>query len=271
MMLRFKYFLCSATLLLLLVGCSSKTYKDIDYLQNIVKDVNVQMTPAQGLIIQPKDLLSIVVTSNDPTLSTAFNITLKAFEAGSPSETIAQSYEKLLGYFVDDNGEIDFPVLGKIHVAGLNRSELQNLLCEELIEKGGVLEPHVIVEFLNAKISVLGEVKHPGQFSISNDKVNILQALSMAGDMTIYGRRDNVRVIREQNGNRRIYTLDVTSKDIFSSEGYYLQQDDIVYVCPSNVRAGQSTINENYVRSGAFILSLSSLAIVLANFLIKVF
>lgn len=267
---RLKNILFYSIAVVFFTACNSKTYKEIDYLQNIVPEVGMQMKLSQGLVIQPKDLLSIIVTSNDPLLSSVFNLTLKAYEAGSPSDQISSSYEKLLGYFVDDDGMIDFPGLGKLKVSGLNRRELEEMLSDELVSRGGLIEPHVVVEFLNSKFTVIGEVNHPGQYHLANEKVSILQALSLAGDMTIYGRRDNVRVIREQNGERQVYVLDVKSREMFNSPGYYLQQNDIVYVCPSNVRAGSSTINENYVRSGSFILSLSSLAVVLTNFLIKI-
>jgi polysaccharide export outer membrane protein len=121
---------------------------------------------------------------------------------------------------------------------------------------------------MNFKISVLGEVSAPGTYSVTGDKITILQALALARDLTIYGQRENVQVIREQNGRRQIYQLDLTRSDIFSSPAYYLQQNDVVYVTPSKVRAGQGEINENYFRSGSFWISLASISMTTINFVI---
>ena len=133
----------------------------------------------------------------------------------------------------------------------------------------GLLKDAVVtVEFLNFKISVLGEVASPGTYSVTGDKITILQALALARDLTIYGQRENVQVIREQNGKRQIYTLDLTNSGIFDSPAYYLQQNDVVYVTPSKVRAGQGEINENYFKSGSFWISLASISMTTINFII---
>ena len=121
---------------------------------------------------------------------------------------------------------------------------------------------------MNFQISVLGEVSRPGTYNVSGDKINLLQALSLAGDMTIFGRRDNIQVTREENGKRHIYVVDVRDSDLYSSPAYYLRQNDIIYVEPNKVRAGQSTINENSFRSVSFWTSLVSSALSIVNMII---
>lgn len=126
----------------------------------------------------------------------------------------------------------------------------------------------VTVEFMNFRISVLGEVNSPGSYTVSGDKITILQALSLAKDLTIYGKRDNITVIREQNGKRESYKIDLRSKNLFDSPAYYLQQNDVVYVEPNKVRARQSTLNENNVRSVGFWTSIGSFLTSVANLII---
>jgi polysaccharide export outer membrane protein len=227
------------------------------------------MAVNQGVLIQPKDIISIIVSSTDPELAASFNLPIASYQAGSEMASVSgSSYQKLLGYSVSNDGDIYFPVLGRIHVAGLNRWELSDLIKHRLIDGKFIKDPVVTVEFMNFKVSVMGEVNYPGTYSIDGDKITILQALSLAKDLTIYGRRDNITIIREQNGERHIYKVDLRSSDLFNSPAYYLQQNDIVYVEPNKVRAGQSTINENNFRSVSFWMSLGSFMVTIANMII---
>ena len=155
------------------------------------------------------------------------------------------SQQRLVGYLVNQDGNIDFPILGEIHVEGLTRMQATELIKKRLIEEELIKDPIVTVQFLNFKVSVIGEVGRPGTFDISGDRITLLEALSMAGDLTIYGRRDRVAVIREKDGKRSILYHDLRSSDIFQSPCYYLQQNDIVYVEPNNAKTGQSRINSN--------------------------
>ena len=159
-------------------------------------------------------------------------------------------------------------MLGTIHVAGLTRWELQDQIKEQIISEGILLDPIVTVEFMNFRISVMGEVTSPGTYSVTGDKITLLGALALAHDLTIFGRRDNVTVIREQNGVRSVYKVDLRKSSMFDSPAYYLQQNDVVYVYPNSVRAGQSTINENYFKSGSFWISLSSVAVTITNLIL---
>ena len=250
------------------VSCNPETYKKINYLQDIDGDTTMSMKVNKGIIIQPQDQLSIIVTSRDPKMAVPFNLSVSTFYTGSELSSSGGASQRITGYIVDNSGDINFPSLGQIHVSGLNRWELQELIKDKLADSGLLRDAVVTVEFLNFKISVLGEVTSPGTYTVTGDKITILQALALARDLTIYGQRDNVQVIREQNGQRQIFSLNLTSSDIFSSPGYYLQQNDVVYVTPSKVRAGQGEINENYFKSGSFWISLASISMTTINFII---
>lgn len=246
-------------ILCLVVGLTAcKTPEKINYIQDIEPGVAQPIESRQSIIIQPKDMLSIVVSTKDPELSAIFNLGVQTNRAGYAKENYS-SGQYLSGYVVDNNGDIDFPVLGKIHAAGLSRWALQEKIAHELTERDLLKDMVVTIEFMNFKVSVLGEVKKPGTYSIEGDKVTVLEAIAMAGDLTVYGIRDEVYVIREENGERQNFKLDLRSKEIFNSPAYYLRQNDIIYVKPNEVRAGQSTINQNSVRSISLWLSITSL------------
>lgn len=247
-------------LIICLIACltACKTPEKINYIQDVEPGVTQPIESRQSIIIQPKDMLSIIVSTKDPELAAIFNLSVQANRAGVPIFSSAYN-QYLSGYVVDNNGDIDFPVLGKIHAAGLSRWALQEKIVRELTERDLLKDMVVTIEFMNFKVSVLGEVKNPGTYSIEGDKVTVLEAIAMAGDLTIYGLRDEVYVIREENGERQNFKLDLRSKDIFNSPAYYLRQNDIIYVQPNEVRAGQSTINQNNVRSISLWLSITSL------------
>ncbi|MBQ9192498.1 MAG: polysaccharide biosynthesis/export family protein [Bacteroidales bacterium] len=253
-----------------LVSCNPQTYKKINYLQDVKRDTTMTMKVNKGIIIQPQDQLSIIVTSRDPKMSVPFNLSVSTFYTGSELASSGGASQRITGYVVDNSGDINFPSLGSIHVAGLNRWELQDLIKDKLSDNGLLRDAVVTVEFLNFKVSVLGEVTAPGTYSVTGDKITILQALALARDLTIYGQREDIQVIREQNGRRQIYKMDLTRSDIFNSPAYYLQQNDVVYVTPSKVRAGQGEINENYFKSGSFWISLASISATMATLIINI-
>lgn len=220
-------------------ACTST--KKILYLQDVVPLKQQEIEQKYEVIIHSDDLLAIMVNSRDPELALPFNMPMVTYQLGSNSG----GQQRVLGYLVDTNGDIDFPILGKIHVEGLTRMQLTELVKNKLIEGDLIKDPIVTVQFLNFKVSVMGEVGRPGSFTISGDRITLLEALSMAGDLTIYGRRDRVGVIRENNGKRTILFHDLRSAEIFNSPCYYLQQNDIVYVEPNKAKSGQSGINQN--------------------------
>jgi protein involved in polysaccharide export with SLBB domain len=256
-----------AVAVMTLSSCATKTYQQINYLQDVQKDSSWTMAMNQGIVIQPKDMISIIVSTRNPALSASFNLPIASYQAGSEMTTM-NGYERLLGYSVDNEGNINFPQLGAIHVSGLTRWQLSDLIKNQLVEKQLLKDPVITVEFMNFKISVMGEVNSPGTYSIDGDKITILQALSLAKDLTIYGKRDNITVIRELNGERHIFKVDIRNSNLFESPAYYLQQNDIVYVEPNRVKAGESTINENNFRSASFWMSFGSFLVTICNMII---
>lgn len=221
------------------MACTSS--KKILYLQDVKPLKEQEIIQEYEAIIHEDDLLSITVNSKNPELALPFNMPLVSYQIGKDSG----GTQRLLGYLVDSRGDIDFPILGKLHVEGLTRSQLIDQIKRRLVDEDLIKDPIVTVQFLNFKISVMGEVSRPGSFSITGDRITLLEALSMAGDLTIYGKRDRVAVIREKDGKRTILFHDLRSADIFKSPCYYLQQNDIVYVEPNRAKAGQSQINQN--------------------------
>ena len=211
-----KIFVRLSILLVLLVvsAASCSTYKKINYIQDAQLDTALTMIANQGILIQPMDMISIVVSSRDPELARIYNLPVVTYQAGSES-SVSNFNQRLIGYSVDNDGNIQFPELGTIHVAGLNRWQLAELIREKLSSL--VKDAVVTVQFMNFKISVTGEVTSPGVFDISGDKITIFEAISLARNLTIYGRRDGVYVIREQNGSRTIYQVDLRTVDMFNS------------------------------------------------------
>ena len=249
-----------------LASCS--TTADIAYFQNKAVNQPEKIDKQAGIVIQPKDMISIVVSSRNPELVAMFNLPLVSYQAGGELE-ISAGQQRLMGYVVDNEGYIEFPVLGRIKVEGYTRWELAKLIKKRLVEDGYLSDAVVTVEFLNFKISVLGEVTSPGSFVIEGDKVTVLQALSLARDLTIYGKRDNVSVIREKDGERVIYQIDLTDVDLFKSPAYYLQQNDVVYVEPSEIKARQSTIDDKGLRLTSILVSSGSLLVSLATLIVN--
>lgn len=241
-------------------SCGHKTYKNIAYFQDVEEDMSLPMDVNRGIVIQPQDKISIVVSTRNSALAQPYNLPRVTYNLGAENDDVGGGGNNgVLGYVVDNSGNINMAGLGQLHVAGMNRWELSNYVRQLLIDRNLLTDPNVTVEFMNFKVSVLGEVGSPGTYNISGDKVTILQALSLAGDLTIMGKRDNITVLREQGKERTFYHLDLRDTDIFNSPAYYLQQSDVVYVYPSKVRAGQSRINENNFRSFNFWVSIPSM------------
>lgn len=247
--------------LCLLAACS--TSREVVYFQDLRPGESEQKIDASyELRLRPKDKISIIVNSRDPQLSNLFNLPYVSRQLGLTSATGSSaggSSQGISAYTLDNEGNIDFPVLGRLKLSGKTREEVAAYIKEELVSQNLVKDPVVTVEFVNLSISVLGEVNHPGRYLIERDKPTLLDALSMAGDLTIYGKRDKVLVLRSEEGVQRVYGVDLRSASyLYSSPVYYLQQNDVIYVEPNNVRARQSTVNGNNVRSTSFWLSLAS-------------
>lgn len=256
---------CIAFVLCVLAGCASQ--KQISYLQDVPDDYRQKITQDYDLKIHPDDLLSIMVNSKDPELAQMFNLPMVSYQIANSNTGYAGGQNRVLGYLVDKEGYIDFPQLGVIKVQGMTRTELTKYIKKQLIEKGLMKDPIVTIQFLNFKVSVLGEVNRPGTFEITSDCITLLDALSLAGDLTVYGQRENVKVIREENGERVVASLDLRNKDLLSSPYYYLQQNDVVYVEPNKVKAGQREINQN--RTIGTFASILSVMVSLAVLIFK--
>lgn len=252
-------------LLTLLVLTSCRSSKEVLYMQDIGAKREQLLENGYEVIIHKDDLLSVMVNSRDPELALPFNMPTVSYQLGN-----SYSQQRILGYLVDAKGNIDFPILGQIHVEGLTRMQLKKLVKKRLIEGDYIKDPVVTVQFQNFKVSVIGEVARPGSFNISGDRVTLLEALSMAGDLSIYGRRDRVAVIREMEGKRVVTFLDLRNSSIFDSPYYYLQQNDIVYVEPNKAKAQMSGINSNnsvgvWLSASSILVSVTSLIINLAK------
>ncbi|MDP2525797.1 polysaccharide biosynthesis/export family protein [Maribacter dokdonensis] len=198
-------------------------------------------------ILQKNDLLSINITSLNAEVTEMFNIANNVGGIQTP------------GYLIDQDGFIRFPVLGKIAVAGLTKKELREYIREELISKRLLMEPIVDIRFMNFKVSVLGEVNQPAVFTIPNEKVTLLEALGMAGDMTIYAQRNNVLLISEEDGIKSTRRIDLTSDELFTSPNYYLRPNDIVYVQPNDRKVRNTS---NATQWFSVILGSLSLAVI---------
>lgn len=257
-------------LLAVLAMSSCRTVKDIAYFQNKAVNQPEKIDKHAGIVIQPKDMLSIVVSSRNPELVAMFNLPVISYQAGSEVAATSAYNQRLMGYVVDNNGYIDFPVLGELKVAGMTRWELSEMIKDRLLSEGLLSDAVVTVQFMNFKVSVIGEVNAPGTYTIEGDKVTVLQALSLARDLTIFGKRENVSVIREKDGERVIYEINLTDVDLFKSPGYYLQQNDVVYVQPSDIKARQSTTDDKTLRMTSIFVSGGSLLVSLASLIVGI-
>ena len=207
-------------------------------------------------IIQKNDLLSITVSSINPQAAEMFNV---ANDAVALSSTNAGSTTRISGYLVGQDGLIRFPVLGNIEAAGKTKNALRNEITNILVERKLMIKPIVDIRYLNYKVSILGEVKNPSVLTIPSEKISLLEALGLAGDITIYGRRDNVTLIREENGVKRIRRIDLTTNEIFGSPFYYLQSNDIIYVEPNSSKIASTNQSTQWI---PVILSAISLSII---------
>ena len=224
------------TVILMMVGCGSS--KEVAYWQNID---SISLAASKGLYdakIMPKDELTILVQTTDPLTSEPFNLRL----TGQTS-----SKNQITGYLVDNDGIINFPIVGKIHVAGLTKTECEDLIKSKIQPYLARTEnPLVSVRTSSYRITVIGEVNRPGVIPVSTEKISLIEAFAEAGDMTIYGKRDNVLLVREdKSGEKHKVRLNMNDANIINSPYYYLQQNDIVYVEPHKVKARNTFFGSN--------------------------
>lgn len=245
----------------LLFSCGSA--KNVAYIQN---SDYVDFSRSQALYdarIMPKDILTVTVNTVNPEASAPFNLIVRN-TLYSTSSSIGTSGGSLQTYLVDNNGCIEFPVVGTLQVGGLTKSQCEKLIHDKIQRYMNAEEnPVVTVRMSNYKISVLGEVARPGMFTVGNEKINIFEALAQAGDLTIYGVRERVKLIREDaKGNKAVYNLNLNDAEIINSPYYYLQQNDIIYVEPNKVKARNSSVGQTtslWLTSTSILISVASL------------
>ena len=257
------HFFTVLSLTALLSACS--TPKNYNYLQDLTNG-QVITTSIDGTIrLQPKDQISILVKSKDPLMSNLFNKGITtSIKAG---QTEGNMY--VTGYTLGPDGYIDFPVLGKILLKGMTRYEAEQTIQKRL-QEDQLKDANVTVEFSNLSFTVTGEVDEPGVYPIQKDAVTLLEALGKAGDISVYGKRDSVMVVRDINGTKKAYVLSLTSaKDFLSSEAYYVRQNDIIYVKANDTKARQSMASGNETRTISFWLSIASVLTTIAVLVFK--
>jgi polysaccharide export outer membrane protein len=245
-------------LALFLFSCASR--KDIVYYQDLDGSSSNIKSNSYEIKIQPDDLLMIIVSAEDPEIALPFNLTTNFVVNTSRPDLVGQQSSQL--YLVDSNGFIEFPVLGKLKVGGLSRSEVLKLLKEKISVY--IKNPIINLRIMNFKVSVQGEVSLPGTYNISSERITLIEALTMAKDLTIYGKRNNILVIREIDGVKSYNRVDITKSDFINSPFYYLAQNDVVYVEPNKNKINGAAIGPNT----GVIISISSLLITLITLLI---
>lgn len=249
------------TCVFILSGCATPT--KVVYLQDVQPNVTVALQEAKEITLKPGDRLRIVVYSRDRELVQMFN--LNNFNMSTIDHNNQNSY-----YTVNKDGKIDMPVLGLISVEGLTRLEVADLIKFRLLSGKLVRDPTVTVEYAGISYFVMGEVGNPGRQLIDRDQITLLEALSQAGDLTIQGRRDNILVLRTEDGKQTPYRVDITqTESLYGSPVYYLQQNDLIYVEPNEMRANQSRLNANTLRTPSFWFSTSSFLLSIILLFIK--
>lgn len=247
----------------LLSSCES--VKDFSYFQDTTAGDVTSVSAADAVItIKPNDRITVLVTSKDPQLSMPFNLvtinnTLNRSPLNGTGALNGNSYTQY--YTVSQTGEITMPVLGKVNVAGLTRAQIEDKICDLIInDENGFKDPTVTVDYANLYVKMLGEFAKPGAVSIDRDQFTLMDAIAKAGDLTVFGNRKNVKVLRMEDGVEKVYEIDMTQrKQMLQSPAYFLQQNDIVYVEPNRTRARQSTVNGNTFLQPSLWISAASL------------
>lgn len=253
---------------LLLIGC--KASHNIVYLQDAGQRaifIPGDLTPIPEAVIKVGDLLSITVNSNTPEAAMPFNLPIypvpraeNAYNIGSGTSGITGSQGALQNYLVDTEGKIVFPVIGKLYVAGMTKSQLSDLIKNRIYPRYINEEPIILIRYAGFKISILGEVARPGVINTNNEKITILEALAYAGDLTMFALRDNILLIREKDGKRETVRIDIRDKNLLNSPYYFLQQDDVLYVQPNEVKINNTAFTSTLAIPVSVIGTLSSLA-----------
>lgn len=265
-MKKIKSLLVAGIIALAVTSCEAPK---LGYFQDVQSGEIEQLSVPQMVRLQPGDKLSILVSSKNPELAYLFNLPVVGHYQSSTSGR-GLTTSTVSHYTVDADGTIDFPVLGRLSVMGLTRSEVSALVKNKLLLSDMIKDPVVTVDFLDMYFSVTGEVAKPGRFIINHDKTTLFDALSQAGDITIFGKRDNVLIMREENGLQKAYRIDLrNAQELYSSPAFYIQQNDMIYVEPNAKRARESQASGNSWLQPSLWISLASFAVSLAVLIIK--
>lgn len=246
-------FYCVLVLLLAVVSCTS-TKKAVYFSEQ--KNGSFEAPAIPKLVIQNNDLLSISVSSLNPEASAIFNQPNNAGSNNTTTTTVAAT-----GYLVDGEGNIQFPFLGAVKASGLSKDELKDKLTKSLVDKKLLVDPIITIRFLNFKVTVLGEVAHPTVVTVPSERISLLEALGLAGDLTIYAQRDNVLVIRDEDGKKVTHRLNLNSTELFNSPYYYLKTNDVVYVEPNKSKVASTSRTMQWIPILLSALSLGIIAV----------
>jgi polysaccharide biosynthesis/export protein len=229
-------------LAILLSSCESS--KKIAYFQNYIPDSIDTAGNVSNIRFKPKDILAITITSSEPEATKNYNLIMPQISDITSVSNGLMSQPTLQTVLVNTDGSIEYPALGKIKISGLSKVELENLFYKSLENAFTDEKPIITVRLTNFTINVIGEVNKPGRYLVNNDRITILEALALAGDLTIYGRRDNVKLLREHSdGSKEFLVINLNNKDILNSPTYYLEQNDVIYVQPNKARSRSSGIS----------------------------
>lgn len=244
---------------------SCRTAQDVAYMQDLKEHASLTAVPTAAIRLRPEDKVQILVCGSDLELAASFNL-----QISNHQQLGGGNNYRTMGYTVDSEGNIRIPVLGSVHVAGLNREEIAALIEKTLTERNLLKDPVVTVEFLNLAVYVWGDINHPCEIPITRNTLTLPEALSMAGDLAITGKRHNVLVVRQEGDHLVPYRVDLrSSQSIFWSPVYYLQQNDQIYIEPNTARTSQSTVNGRSILTPAFWISMFTFAVSLVTLLRK--
>lgn len=241
--------------------CACKSQATIPYFQDRTEDSgDVTISRADSFItFRPEDRIGILVNCMDPKLTELFNLPIINRYIGGTNTVASQG--QVMSYSIDEEGFVEMPVVGKVRIGGLTRTQAENVIKEALVSQNLVKDPIVNIVYLNLGFSLMGEFARPCRVQINKDRYTILDAIAEGGDLTIFAKRENIRVVREENGVQKTYFINLCSaEDVVNSPAYYIHQNDVIYAEPNGMRRRQSTVNGNNLFSFSFWISVASFA-----------
>lgn len=274
--MRFKYLILNTFGAAMLLSSCAAVPTNVAYFQDAADNAQLPVAEAMEIRVRPDDKLSIVVSTQDPSLSQLFNlvVTQNRMVTVAGQKTYSQwgsSNGETALYTVDADGDITFPMLGKLHISGMRRTEVASYIAAEIQKRDLVKDPIVTVEFANAGFTILGEIAQPGRYGFPRDRVNLIDAIAMAGDLEKDARRENVLVTRDEGGVRRTHRIDLTDmKAVTTSPVFWLQQEDIIYIEPNDKAKRETTPNGNTLMTPGFWMGVGSFGLAVTSLIITI-